>query len=528
MVRQWFFVISALVVLAVAAIGWAWPAVWWSMAAFGPLIALGLRDAFQTQHTVLRNFPVIGHGRYLIESIRPEIQQYLVESNLDAYPVEREYRSLVYQRAKGELETRPFGTQRNVYEPGYEWAAHATVPVPIHDQPPRVTIGTEECTRPYSASLLNISAMSFGSISSHAILALNEAARAGGFAHNTGEGGISRYHTQPGGDLIWQIGSGYFGCRRPDGHFDPDKFAAQAARETVRMIELKLSQGAKPGSGGILPGKKVTAEIAAARGLEEGEDSISPSAHSAFRTPAELMEFVGQLRDLADGKPVGIKFCLGRVQDFMAMCRAMIDTGISPDFITVDGGEGGTGAAPLEFSNAVGMPKRDALVLVHDILTGLNLRDPVRIIASGKILSAFHMVRALALGADACNSARGMMFALGCIQALRCNNNLCPTGITTQNPALVKGLVVADKAPRVQSFHEKTMTGLMKMLSAMGLDDPAQLRPHHIYRRSHDLQASSFAELYQFMEPGELLDGKVGKNLRLAELWQESSSRQWS
>ena len=527
MVRRWFFVISALVALAVAAAGWMWPPAWWSMVVFGPLIVLGLRDAFQTRHTVLRNFPIIGHGRYLIESIRPELQQYLIESNLDAYPVEREYRALAYQRAKGALETRPFGTQRNVYEPGYEWAAHATIPVPTPDEPPRVTFGGKDCTRPYSSSLLNISAMSFGALSSHAVLALNRGAQAGGFAHNTGEGGISRYHLEPGGDLIWQIGSGYFGCRTSDGHFDPEQFAEKAAHDSVRMIELKLSQGAKPGSGGILPGKKVTAEIAAARGLEVGQDSVSPSAHSTFRTPAELMEFIGRLRELANGKPIGIKFCLGRIQDFMAMCRAMLETGISPDFITVDGGEGGTGAAPLEFSNSMGMPKRDALVLVHDILTGLDLRDPIRIIVSGKILSAFHMVRALALGADTCNSARGMMFALGCIQALRCNNNMCPTGITTQNPALVQGLVVNDKAPRVQSFHEKTIAGTMKMLSAMGLDEPGELRPHHIYRRTADLQAASFAELYRFFEPGELLASDATSGTRLGKLWQQSSSDRW-
>jgi glutamate synthase domain-containing protein 2 len=527
MVRQWFFGITIAVLFGVAILGWFWTAAWWSMVVFGPLILIGLRDAFQTRHTVLRNFPIIGHGRYLIESIRPEIQQYLIESNLDAYPVEREYRSLAYQRAKGELETRPFGTQRDVYQPGYEWAAHAMVPAPLLDEPPRLVIGGKDCSQPYASSLLNISAMSFGSISSHAILALNEGAREGGFAHNTGEGGISRYHLEPGGDLIWQIGSGYFGCRNVDGSFDPEQFRDKASADSVRMIELKLSQGAKPGSGGILPAKKVSEEIAWARGLKAGEDSISPATHSTFETPAELMQFVARLRELAAGKPVGIKLCVGRVEDFMAMCRAMHDTGISPDFITVDGGEGGTGAAPLEFSNSMGMPKRDALVLVHDILTGVNLRDSIRVVASGKILSAFHMLRAMALGADACTSARGMMFALGCIQALRCNNNMCPTGITTQNPALVKGLVVAQKAPRVKSFHAKTIAGLLKLLSAMGLKDPSELGPHHIYRRSENLQAASFAELYSFFEAGELLEQGRKADSRLGHLWHAARSTRW-
>ncbi|MFU8831314.1 MAG: FMN-binding glutamate synthase family protein [Wenzhouxiangella sp.] len=528
MVRQWFFGIALVVVVVVGVVGWIWPPAWWSMVIFGPLILLGLRDAFQTRHTVLRNFPVIGHGRYLIEKVRPELQQYLIESNLDAYPIERELRSLVYQRAKGQLETQPFGTQRDVYKPGYEWAAHATVPVPEMSEPPRMVIGGKDCSKPYSSSLLNVSAMSFGSISSHAILALNEGAREGGFAHNTGEGGISRYHLEPGGDLIWQIGSGYFGCRTADGSFDSDQFAEKAANESVRMIELKLSQGAKPGSGGILPGKKVTAEIAAARGLDVGQDSISPNAHSAFSTPREMMAFIARLRALSGGKPVGIKFCLGRIEDFMAMCRAMRDTGICPDFITVDGAEGGTGAAPLEFSNAMGMPKRDALVLVHDVLMGVGLRDQVKVIASGKIMSAFHMVRALALGADACNSARGMMFAMGCIQALRCNNNTCPTGITTQNPALIKGLVVAQKAPRVQRFHESTIAGLIKFLSAMGLQDAGEVGPHHVYRRGTDLKAVSFAEIYTFFKHGQLLDSSEKTDTPLGRLWRQSSSDRWS
>ncbi|MFU8896171.1 MAG: FMN-binding glutamate synthase family protein [Gammaproteobacteria bacterium] len=527
MVRQWFFAIALIIVLSVALLGWFWPSAWWSMILFGPLILLGLRDAFQTRHTVLRNFPVIGHGRYLIEGVRPELQQYLIENNLDAYPIEREFRALAYRRAKGELESQPFGTQRDVYRPGYEWAAHAMAPAKKLAAEPRVSIGGPHCSQPYSSSLLNISGMSFGAVSSHAVLAMNEGARRGGFAHNTGEGGVSRYHLEPGGDLIWQIGSGYFGCRTTDGRFDPEKFRETAAETAIKMIEIKLSQGAKPGSGGLLPGKKVTAEIAAARGLRPGEDSISPPAHSAFTTPDELIQFIARLRELSGGKPVGIKFCLGRVSEFMSLCKAMIEIGSGPDFITVDGGEGGTGAAPLEFSNSLGMPKRDALVLVHDVLVGAGLRNQVRVVVSGKIISAFHMVRAMALGADACNSARAMMFALGCIQALRCNANVCPTGITTQNPALVKGLVVADKAPRVHNFHARTIDGLLAIIAAMGLESLSELRPAHIFRRSSDLRVASFDQLYSFLEPGQLLDGSAVDG-PLSAAWRQARYDRWN
>ncbi len=526
MVRRWFFGISIVVVAVVALLGWLWTPAWWSMALFGPLIVIGLRDALQSRHTVLRNFPLVGHGRYLLESVRGEIQQYLVESNLDAYPVEREYRSLIYQRAKGELESQPFGTQRDVYRAGYEWAAHAALPADRPAQPPRLDIGGPDCRQPYASSLLNISGMSFGALSSHAIMALNQGARQGGFAHNTGEGGISRYHLEGGGDLIWQIGSGYFGCRRADGGFDPERFAHNATVDTVRMIELKLSQGAKPGSGGMLPAAKITPEIATARGIPVGEDSISPARHSAFTTPVELLEFVARLRELSEGKPVGLKFCLGHPGDFMALCKAMLETGIRPDFVTVDGGEGGTGAAPLEFSNSLGMPKRDAVVMVHDILTGAGLREDIRLIVSGKILSAFHMIRAMALGADGCNSARAMMFALGCIQALRCNNNNCPTGITTQNPALYKGLDVADKTQRVARYHNATLEAFLKMLSAMGLSDPSEIGPRHVFRRGSDLKVISFADLFPFLEPGQLLEDDAPDNPFTAD-WQNARPDRW-
>lgn len=524
MARQSVFVFLLIAFAVVGLVGMAWPPIWYTLLLIVPLLAVGIRDAMQTRHTVLRNFPIIGHFRYLIEHFRPEIQQYLIESNLDAYPVEREYRSLIYQRAKGDLETRPFGTHRDVYRPGYEWAAHATIPARQLDEEPRIDIGGKDCKQPYSSSLLNISAMSFGSLSPNAILALNGGAKAGEFAHNTGEGGVSRYHLEHGGDLIWQIGSGYFGCRTADGRFNPERFEQVAAGDSIRMIELKLSQGAKPGGGGILPAPKISREIAEARGIEMGEPCISPRSHSAFSTPIELMEFIGKLRELSGGKPVGMKFCVGRISDFLAMCRAMIDTGIRPDFITVDGGEGGTGAAPLESSNSLGMPKRDAVVMVHDILTGTGLRGEIKIFCSGKILSAFHMIRALALGADGCNSARAMMFALGCIQSLRCNNNTCPTGVTTQDPSLTRGLVVEEKIPRVQRYHRRTIESFIGMLTAMGLTHPNEIRPHHIYRRSGDLKVASFAELYDFMEPGQLLEDGEGP---YSDAWRRARSDRW-
>jgi len=527
MVRNWFYGISAVLFALVGGIWLVWPPVLWGLVVLLPLFLLGLGDIFQNKHTILKNFPIIGHGRYMIEGVRPELQQYLIESNLDAYPVEREFRALVYQRAKGELETRPFGTQRDLYRVGYEWASHSLAPVEKLEQEPRVRFGGPDCAKPYSSSHLNVSAMSFGSLSSNALLALNEGARNGNFAHNTGEGGVSRYHLQPGGDLIWQIGTGYFGCRAKDGGFDPERFRDNAAREQVRMIEVKLSQGAKPGHGGILPAVKVTPEIAEARGLEPYKSALSPPWHSAFETPAGLVEYVARLRELCGGKPVGIKLCVGRRTDVLAIIKAMLEVGTAPDFVTVDGGEGGTGAAPLEFSNSLGMPGRDGLVFVANALTGAGLREQVRVVYSGKVFSAFHMIRAFALGADVCNSARAMMFALGCIQALRCNSNKCPTGITTQNPALVRGLHVPGKAERVHRFHEATIHALLEMIAAMGLKQIEEVRAHHVYRRVDDLNVRSFAEIYRFLEPGELLSGDL-PDCSLAREWNDASADNWS
>jgi glutamate synthase domain-containing protein 2 len=508
MVRRWFYVAAALSLVGIGLASYLWPPAVWLLVVVGPLIAVGLHDCFQRRRTILRNFPIIGRLRYLFEDVRPEIQQYFIESNIDPFPIEREMRSIVYQRAKGELETQPFGTQRDVYRVGYEWAAHSLDGVAPLVEEPRIEIGGPDCSRKYSASRLNISAMSFGALSPAAIRALSGGARMGGFAQNTGEGGVSPYHREGGADLIWQIGTAYFGCRTPDGRFDPDRFRDTATSKQIRMIEIKLSQGAKPGHGGLLPAPKVTPEIAEARGVPAYVTVHSPPRHSVFSTPSELLEFVVRLRELSGGKPVGLKLTVGRRSEFLALCRAMRETGITPDFLTVDGGEGGTGAAPLEFSNSMGMPARDAWVFVHNALIGVGLRERIRILASGKIITGFHMIRAMALGADACLSARGMMLAMGCIQALRCNTNNCPTGIATQKPALYRGLDVTLKTERVCRYHQATIRSFLDLLSAMGLSGPGEISPSLVFRRVDDMQVKTFAEIYNFLPPGQLLTGE--------------------
>ncbi len=527
MVRQQLiaaFLITTAVLLIAA---WFYPPLLWCLAVIGPVAAVGVYDSLQRQHTILRNFPIIGHFRYWMERFRPEIQQYFIDSNIDAYPIEREFRSLVYQRAKGELETQPFGTQRDVYRVGYEWAPHSLAAHHYEDRDFRVGVGGERCTQPYESSLLNVSAMSYGAISDRAVLALSQGAKRGGFAQNTGEGGIAPEHVEGGGDLIWQIGTGYFGCRTRDGAFDGDAFERQAQHPSVKMIELKLSQGAKPGHGGVLPGIKVTRKIAEIRHVEPGRTVISPASHPAFDSPVGLLEFVDRLRKRSGGKPTGFKLCVGRRTDFFAICKAMLDTGIKPDFITVDGGEGGTGAAPLEFSNSIGMPGRDAWVFAHNALQGAGLRDRIKLVASGRIISAFHMVRAIALGADLCATARGMMFALGCIQSLRCNANTCPTGIATQNPALIYGLDVNDKAARVARFHAAMVHGFFELLGAMGLSSPDDLRPEHIFRRVDDLHVRNMRELYEYLEPGQLLDDRYLPE-GMSDEWSQARSDRWS
>lgn len=442
----------------------------------------------------------------MMESIRPEIQQYFVESDVDGRPISREFRSLVYQRSKGERDTIPFGTLFDTYRDGYEWMGHSISPSHIENHELRVKFGGSECTQPYEASPLNISAMSYGSLSKTAIQALNRGAKKGGFAHNTGEGGVSPYHLEPGGDLIWQIGTGYFGCRNNDGGFDADQFAETATLDNVKMIEIKLSQGAKPGHGGILPAAKLTPEIAAIRHVPLGADVISPSGHNEFSDPKGLLDFVKRLRTLSGGKPVGFKLCIGQKSQFLSICKAMVETGIKPDFITVDGGEGGTGASPVELTNSVGTPLREGLSFVHAALIGFGLRDELRLIAAGKVYSAFHMVRTMALGADTVNMARGMMLALGCIQSRSCNSDHCPTGIATQNPDRYNALNVTDKSERVARFHNANIKHVVELLEAAGIHSLSDISPTLLMRRIDNQTVKSFAELYPLLESGCLLN----------------------
>ena len=470
------------------------------------LTGVGVFDLRQTHSTLRRNYPIAAHVRYIFEEFRPMLRQYIVEADDDEVPFSNDQRSLVYQRAKSELETRAFGTEKNVYGTRYEWINHSISPTKITDGNFRINIGGPDCKQPYSASIFNISAMSFGSLSPNAIRALNKGARLGQFYHDTGEGSISSYHREQGGDMVWELGSGYFGARNDDGTFSPERFAERATLEQVKMIELKLSQGAKPGHGGMLPGSKVNAEIARTRGVPEGQDCISPASHSAFSTPEELLHFIAQLRDLSGGKPTGFKLAIGHPWEWFAIAKAMLSTGITPDFIVVDGAEGGTGAAPLEFADHIGTPMREGLMLVHNTLIGMNIRDKVKIGAAGKIITAFDIARTLALGADWCNSARGFMFALGCIQSQVCHTDRCPTGIATQDSTRWQGLDVPDKAIRVQHFHARTVATLRELIEAAGLQHPTQLGPEHIIRRVSPTLVRSLATLHPYLAPGDLLN----------------------
>ncbi len=474
---------------------------------FLALVLLGLRDTMQARHAILRNYPVIGHLRFLLEFIRPEMRQYFIEGDHEAAPFSRQQRSLVYQRAKGDSDKRPFGTQLDVSAVGYEWINHSLQPTVLKTHDFRVLIGASRA-QPYSASLFNISAMSFGALSAHAILALNAGARRGNFAHDTGEGSISRHHRVNGGDLIWEVGSGYFGCCNDDGSFSEDRFSANARDPQVKMIELKLSQGAKPGHGGVLPGPKVTIEIAEARGVQPWVDCVSPASHGAFKTPIEMMHFIERLRELSGGKPTGFKLCIGHPWEWFGIAKAMQETGITPDFIVVDGAEGGTGAAPLEFTDHVGAPLQEGLLLVHNTLVGLDLREKIKLGCAGKVVSAFDIARMLALGADWCNAARGFMFALGCIQAQTCHTGSCPTGVTTQDPQRQKALDVPSKADRVYHFHQNTLLALKELVQAAGLDDPAGITADHIVRRNSEHGVKLLANLLPFVKPGELLAGE--------------------
>ncbi len=524
--RQYFIAFAILSTLLLLALGLIWKPGFWGFALLGPIIVLGLIDMFQTKQTLRRLYPVLSHFRYILESVRPEIQQYFVESETSGSPIPREFRSLVYQRAKGARDTRPFGTIFDVNRAGYEWVNHSLAARHPENLHPRIKFGGENCKQPYMMSPLNISAMSYGSLSKNAIMALNRGAKIGGFAHNTGEGGLSPYHLEHGGDIIWQIGTGYFSCRSKDGSFDPELFKENAARPAVKMIEIKLSQGAKPGHGGLLPAAKVTEEVSRIRNVPLGEDVLSPATHSAFDGPRGLLEYVAQLRELSSGKPVGFKLCIGRRDEFFAICKAMLETGITPDFITVDGGEGGTGAAPVEMTNSVGTPIKDALIFVNHSLVAIGLRDKIRLIASGKMFSAFHILRAMALVADTVNSARGMMLALGCIQSRACNTDHCPTGIATQNPYRNAGLVVTDKAQRVANFHEETVTNLAELVGAAGLDSLAGLGPEHINRRVQGTDVRTYAQLYPVVEAGCLLaEDTIPENWW--DDWHRADARRW-
>ncbi len=491
-----------------------WPWVLKTLWISGPLIILGVRDMFQKKHAILRNFPVIGHGRYLMEKIRPEINQYFIESNTDGRPFSREERSLVYQRSKNALETLPFGTQHDVYQEGYEYFKHSLDPTHVDPSSLRVTIGGPQCTQPYSASIFNIGAMSYGSLSKNAIEALNRGTAKGDFAHNTGEGGISPYHLK-GGDLIYQVGTGYFGCRDPEtGGFHEERFVKTVEPASVKMIELKLSQGAKPGHGGILPAGKNNPEIASIRGVEPYTDVNSPPSHKAFNSPKGLIEFIDRLRALAGGRPVGFKLCVGQEHEFIAICKAMIELELYPDFISVDGGEGGTGAAPLEFSNNLGSPMKNGLSFVHQTLRGFGLRKHIKLIASGRIINAFDILRASALGADITYSSRGMMFALGCIQARECHSNKCPTGVASHKQHLMVGLDPTYKSERVSNFHRKTIEAAAELLGAMGLNHLDDLRPAHLQKRLSPWETKNYAELYPMCPEGALLHKDVPDNYR--------------
>lgn len=505
--RSVFFIISFVVTAIIVGLSFLNVHALWAFVVFGPIFILGVSDILQKKQTIKRNYPVIGNFRYALEKIRPEIMQYFVETDTEGRPFNRLFRSIIYRRAKKVNDTVPFGTQMDVYRVGYEWMDHSIYaePTKYYQKQPRVLVGNEDCKQPYLASILNVSAMSYGSLSKNAVSALNLGAKKHKFAHNTGEGGLSPFH-KLGGDVIWQVGTGYFGCRTKDGKFSPEAFKETASDKCVKMIEIKISQGAKPGHGGILPAAKNTPEIAGIRGVEPYTDVHSPPNHSTFRTPPELCKWIKELRDLSGGKPIGFKICVGKKSEFTDICLAMIETGIKPDFIVVDGGEGGTGAAPMEFSNSLGMPLRDALAFVSNTLVGFDLKKDITLIASGKIITGFHIARAIALGADMVYSARAMMMAIGCIQALQCNSNTCPVGVATQDKSLMKGLDIDNKAVRVANYHAETLKSFVELTAATGLHEPNQIRREHINRRVSMNRAMKYSEIFPYIGKGSLLD----------------------
>ncbi|WP_415179779.1 FMN-binding glutamate synthase family protein [Parasphingorhabdus sp.] len=478
----------------------------WGLAVTIPLFATALLDFVQTRHSLRRNYPLIARFRWLFEDLRPYLRSYIVESDLDGRPFNKDERALAYARSKNEISTHPFGTELDVYSDEYEWLSHSIVPNDAVPEELRIMIGGPQCTKPYSAAILNISAMSFGSLGGNAIEALNMGAKKGGFYHDTGEGSYSKYHAKHGGDIVWELGSGYFGCRDADGHFDDEKFRATATLDQIKMIEIKLSQGAKPGHGGVLPGTKVTKEIAETRGVPAGENCISPVAHSAFSTPLEMLAWAARLREMSGGKPVGIKLCVGQPHEVFAIIKAMLESNILLDFIVVDGAEGGTGAAPVELSNRVGMPLREGLILVRNALVGAGLKDRIRLGAAGKVVSGAGLAINMAVGADWCNAARAFMFSLGCVQSMKCHTGDCPTGVATQDPFRQRGLVIGDKAERVYQFQKQTVSALRDIVVAMGLENPWQIRPHHLHERLNSAKSSSIDYIYPFLENRVLIE----------------------
>jgi glutamate synthase domain-containing protein 2 len=520
-----YFVLQLVLALTIACAvlaglnGWPWVI---PLAVLAPLAVLGAHDLIQTRHSILRNYPIVGHLRFIFEAIRPEIRQYLIEDERDPLPYSRTHRALVYRRAKNVLDSQPFGTLKNVDEVGYGWISHSIRPLTITDHDFRVRIGGSRCAQPYDASVLNISGTSFGAVSANAIMALNKGARMGGFAHNTGEGSISEYHRRHGGDIIWQVATGYFGCRTSEGAFDPERFRAQAIAPQVKMIELKLSQGAKPGHGGVLPKAKISEEIALTRGVGRDADCVSPARHSAFSTPLELIGFIAQLRELSEGKPVGLKMAIGHRYEFLAIVKAMLATDDGPDFIVIDGGEGGTGAAPAELSNHVGLPLNDALSFVHCALVGAGVRERLKLGASGKLVTAYDMCRAFAIGADYTLSARDFMFAIGCIQSRGCHTNNCPTGVATQDHLRQRALVVDDKAPRVANFHRNTLRAMAELLGAAGLAHPGELEPWHLHVRDQSGAVLRGDDFFSHVAPHAIIAGEA--DAELAREWKRAQA----
>jgi glutamate synthase domain-containing protein 2 len=523
--RMLFYALSIVSLLVIAALAPFHPEALYFLLLAVPLIALGLFDIFVSHRNVLTNYPLIGHLRYMMEFISPEIRQYFLESNKSGRPFTREQRGLIKARARGSAAIHPFGTEYDVDQNGFNLALHSIAVKEVPESVTRVLVGGPKCKQPYNSSRLNISAMSFGALSSHAVMAMNKGAALGGFAQDTGEGGLTPYHLEHGADVIWEIGSGYFGCRTKDGRFDDEDFRDKASNPLVKMIEIKISQGAKPSHGGLLPGAKVNAEIARIREVPEGEDCLSPASHPEFDTPRGLLDFVARLRRLCDGKPVGFKLCIGRRSEFLAICKAMLVSGILPDFITVDGAEGGTGAAPIELSDRIGLSINEALPFVHSALVGCDLRKHIRVIASGKVATGFDMVHKIAIGADICNVARPMMFAVGCIQALRCHTNTCPSGVATQDPRRARALKVDERAQHVKNYHRATIDSFIELTGALGASHPDQLTPAHIMHRMPNEHARSYAEFYAYLEPGALLTDAVPE--AFARDWADASAEQF-